>query len=308
MSSFKELKERFKKQQEEKKKGGNNFTNSDIYPFWQMNDGEEAIVRILPDANTDNPNPFPISVEYKEHNISVNGKDIKIPSLENWGENDPIAELSQKYYKAGDKEKGKYYWRDKVNLLRALIIKDPLPPDETTGEKAEGKVKRLRFGFQLMETLLAQIASDDIENEPWDLENGFNFKIKKTAQGNGKSSYAIGSGFVRNASSIKDYNIELIDLKELLPANPGRDKVQRLLDSHLTGSDYTEDDTDNNDATNDKRTSYVTENKKPESANSDAAINQFMDNVTDDDDDDDDVIRKIKERRQQRDAAKKTSE
>lgn len=303
--SFKELKERFKQQKEEqqqkKKNNKKDFNNSDIYPFWEMKDGEEAIVRILPDANKDNPNresPFPISVEYKEHTLSINGKDVKIPDLNNWGQADPIAELSQKYYKAGDKEKGKYYWRSKINLLRALIIKDPLPPDEN-GINCEGKTKTLRFGFQLMETLLSQIASDDIDVEPWDLKNGYNFRIKKTAQGDEKSTYAIGSGFVRNPSSVEDYEIELVDLATLLPPNPGRDKVERLLDAHLTGSEYTEDKDSIDDSENTSESNKSS--PKTEKNIEEKPASNFFEALGDDsNDDDDDIIAKIKARKKQK--------
>lgn len=252
--SFAELKAQFKKQQEDKKDGNKKFAkNNDVYPFWTMNDGEECIVRILPNANpeTDDDNPFPISIEYLENTLYIDNKMHKIPSLANWGEDDPIGALSQKYYKAGDKTKGKKYWRNAITILRALVIKDPLPVDTETGESAEGKVKTLRFGFQLKQALLAAIASDELDIEPWDLEKGFNFRIKKTATGkdeHGKEqfSYAIGSGFVRNPSDVSELvKDKLVDLKTLLPPNPGREKVERLLDSHLTGSTYSDaDDTD----------------------------------------------------------------
>lgn len=237
--SFKELQEQFKKQQEERKNRENRFVNSDIYPFWQMEDGEECIVRILPDKNEENPNPFPISIPYLEHTLTIDGRDRRIPSLVNWGETDPIAELSQKYYReeGRDSVNGKKYWRKKIDLLRAVIIKDPLNP-EGSEENVEGQVKTLRFGFQLMAVLNEAIASPDMDVEPWDLENGYNFVIKKTAQGKGNSTYAIGSGFVRRPSDITDMisDDDIIDLRTLLPANPGLTKVQRMLDAHLTGS------------------------------------------------------------------------
>lgn len=304
--SFAELKANFKKQQAEKEqKGGNKYQNNDIYPFWTMNAGEECIVRILPDANTENPLPFPISVELLEHQLLVDGKNRKIPSLENWGESDPIAELSQKYYKMGDKDKGKTYWRSKVNLLRALVIKDPLPVDTETGENAEGKTKTLRFGFQMMETLLAGIASDDFDIEPWDLKKGFNFRIKKTAQGKDKYgkeqfSYAIGSGFVRNASDISDANVELVDLQTLLPANPGLEKVQGLLNAHLSGSNYTDDDDDDGsedgEGTSTAKTAAKTPKPEPTPVES-SDDDDDAPSTAEGDDDDEDIIRRIREKR-----------
>ena len=305
--SFAELKAKFKQQQQEKEqKAGNKFQNNDIYPFWTMNAGDECIVRILPDANSENPAPFPISVELLEHQLLVDGKNRKIPSLENWGEADPIAELSQKYYKMGDADKGKMYWRSKINLLRALIIKDPLPVDPETGENAEGKVKTLRFGFQMMETLLDGIASDEIDIEPWDLKNGFNFRIKKTVQGKDKKgkeqyTYAIGSGFVRNSSDISDMNVELVDLQTLLPANPGLEKVQRLLDAHISGTNYEEDDDNQDNGDEEEKTSTTSKPSDDDNPPDDAPDTDPSDDATekdeDEDDDEDEIIRRILEKR-----------
>jgi hypothetical protein len=183
--------------------------------------------------------------------LHINGKEYKFPNLQTWGETDPISELSQKYYEQGDKEKGKYYWRKKTDLLRALIIKDPLPADDETGEKAEGKVKKLIFSFQLMEALNTAIADEEIKVEPWDLKNGYNFKIVKSAMpgkdkdGKKQYNYTIGSGFERSPSDISDKDIELIDLRTLLPEKPSREKIDRLLTAHLTGEDVVEDSDDN---------------------------------------------------------------
>lgn len=301
--SFKELKAQFKQEQEQKKSKNDSFQNNDIYPFWQMKGGEECVVRILPDANENNPAAFPISVEYLEHKLMLDGKQRSIASLETWGEDDPIAQLSQKYYKMGDEAKGKMYWRNKINLLRALIIKDPLPEDTETKENAEGKIKTLRFGFQLMGTLLAGIASDDIDIEPWDMKHGFDFRIMKTSQGkdkNGKEqfTYAIGSGFVRNSTDISDKGIELTDLNTLLPAKPTLEKVQRLLDAHLGNGEYDENDESGGDSEKEhddddtpekveKVSKNVKSDKKPDESSASVV-------EEDEDDEDDDIIARIR--------------
>lgn len=244
-NNFKELKNRLKKAQEEAANGGGNKLrkNNNIYPFWNMNLNESARMRLIPDANEENPNLF--YVEYKEHTLSISGKDRKIPCLQNYGEKCPICELSAAHYKAEGKEsvKGKYFWRDLITYLRALIIEDPLPPDEETKEKAVGKVKVQRFSFSLMKRLNEQIANDlGDDDNPFDLDKGFDFIVKSMPQAGSKHvNWLIGSGFARNSTSVpEEYrkNIELVDLKTLIPANPGLEKVQRMLEAHLSGEDY----------------------------------------------------------------------
>lgn len=236
--SLAELRERFKSQKDKK----SNFKNGDTYPFWDIKLEDSAIIRILPDGNTENPDMF--FIDKLEHFLPINGKNKKIPCIWMYGEKCPICELSQKFYKAGDKIQGKLYWRKKQSLFRAVIIKDPLPADET-GETALGKVKTIQFNFQLMQKIMEQISNEDdpLEELPWDSKKGYNFIIKKMKQGE-YDNYVIASGFAGKSTPIPaEYldSIELIDLKTLLPANPGEDTVHALLTAHLTGEDMPDD-------------------------------------------------------------------
>lgn len=253
------LKERFKK---EKSENTNSSYSGDMYPFWSMNDDERAVVRILPDANDDNDNLF--FVDKLNHVISLNGenKTIACPSMH--GEECPICELSQKFYKEGNKEKGKYYYRKKSSMVRVLVISDPLPPDEETHENREGKVMNTQFGWQLMEKIKHSIVNDfdDDDAYPWDLEEGINFVIAKTKSGD-YSKYDLGSGFERKASSVEELieefeelddidDIELVDLSTLLPKCKDYGEIENMLHAHLNGEDYEEGDSNDRDEDDDE--------------------------------------------------------
>lgn len=240
--SLAQLRERFKQQKTSKE--SKNFTSNDVYPFWQMSVDNQAVVRILPDANSDNPNVF--FVDKMEHTLSINGKDRKIPCLQMYGQKCPICEISRDFYKQKDEVQGKYYYRKKTSLARVLVMDDPLPPNEQ-GEKFTNKVCNTQFSYQIMEKIVEQI-SDDSENglecEPWNMDMGYDFIIKKTPQGD-YGTYAIGSTFKRKPSAIPDNlreGIELVDLTTLLPKNPGEEKIQALLSAHLTGEELNEEE------------------------------------------------------------------
>lgn len=226
-----------------KENNNNGGYNSDIYPFWTMEIGEEARVRIMPDLNEENP--FMFYTDRLEHKISINGEDKRIPCRAMHGEECPICDLSRKYYKeeGNGSKNGKYYYRNKTSLVRVLVVKDPLPANKDTGETYEGKVLNTQFGYQLMEKIKEQISSDDL-GDFTDFEDGFDFIIKKTAQGD-YGTYAVGSGFARKPTPIDldlRESIELIDLATLLPKDIGFEKVHNMLQAHLSGEEYEDED------------------------------------------------------------------
>lgn len=258
------LKKRF---QEEKNKGNDSKTFGEFYPFWKMQDDEEAHVRIIPFKGQGKAD-FPFK-DRLEHIISINGEDEKIPCLKMYGEECPICAVSQKYYKAKDEEKGKYYWRKKTSLVGVYIRKDPLPADEESGETYKGKIKVTQFANQLKTKFDTQLElllnNEDIEALPWDIKNGYDFIIRKTP--NGKyAKYDIASDFARKQSSLPDdiiEDFEPIDLDKFIPENPGLEKVQRKLEAHFSGEEYVDEDDDSsesNDAVKDKLSKLANKN------------------------------------------------
>ncbi len=244
LSRIELLKQKLAEEKQKKDSGGQQF-NNDIYPFWTMKTGESARVRILPDKNEDNASFF--FIDRLEHKISINGEDKRIPCRSMHGEDCPICDLSRKYYKEEGKgsKNGKYYYRNKTSIVRVLVIEDPLPPNEETGETYEGKVMNTQFGYQLMEKIKEQISSDDL-GDFTDLNEGYDFIIKKTKQAGGEyDTYSIGSQFARKPSAIDEdvqANVELVDLSTLLPKDPGFEKVYNMLQAHITGEEYHDED------------------------------------------------------------------
>jgi len=244
--TMKEIQELAKK----KTSGGDKqkFKNSDIYPFWLMAEDEIAKVRFLPDKNKENVLPF---IEKLEHKLTIGGNIRKIPCPKMYGHKCPICDLSQEYYKSegDDSSNGKYYYRDRMHLIRAIIIEDPLPPDSETGETYVGKTATLQLGFQIYEKIMEQLGTffDDDDMPPWDFDEGYNFNIKKVKQGK-YFKYDIGSSFDRKPSSIPDEyleNVELIDYRTLLPEEITYDKANEFLEKHMSGGVDDEDSLEN---------------------------------------------------------------
>lgn len=238
--SLDQLKAAFKKP--EQNEGGTGRPNN-YYPFWNIAEGQQAIVRFLPDRNQDNP--FGFVVEKLMHTLTINGENKSIACLKMHGEDCPVCKVSSEYYKKEDKENGKKYWRKKQHLAQGIVIEDPLKADETTGETHQGKVRFFALGYQLFQVIQAAFESGDLDAIPYDMEDGYDFVIKKTKQGD-YSTYAVGSRFKAKPRTLTDDEKEVakeqsIDLATLLPQNPGEEKVAGMLTSALTGASYTDD-------------------------------------------------------------------
>ena len=219
-----------------------NFTNN-YFPFWNMKVGERVVVRFLPDANEENPRGF--LVEKVFHNLEVNGQRRSIPCLTMYGDECPICKISQAYYKAKDEVNGKKYWKKKQHIAQVLVVEDPLPANEETGETHQGQVRYITLSFQLYNIIREAFASDELETIPYDYEDGYDFIIKKTEQG-GYASYNVGTKFANKPRALTEEELStvydsLVDLATLLPKHPGEDKVQAMLDAELNGEEYSDD-------------------------------------------------------------------
>lgn len=223
---------------------------NNYYPFWNLKPGEQATVRLLPDKNEDNP--FDFYVEKLTHTLIINGEQKTVPCLKMYGEECPICKVSSSFYKSKDEISGKKYWRKKQHVIQALILEDPLPPEQDTGENHTGKVRFLSLGYQLYSIIREAMESGELDVVPYAYEGGYNFIIKKTQQGD-YPTYTVGSKFARKPTDLTDEEIEfveehMVDLATLLPARPDIDKVNEMLEAALTGAEYQDENTSRSSA------------------------------------------------------------
>lgn len=233
------------------KSSNNNPGSGNYYLFYKMNDNEQARIRFLPDKNEENRMGF--LVEKVMHRLTINGEIKTVPCLSMYGESCPICAVSQQFYKReGDQSpNGKKYWKKKQHVGQVLVLEDPLPADPDTKENQEGKVLFVTIGFQLFNIIKSAIERGDLDEVPFAYNGGYDFIIAKTAQGkNDKgekvSTYALGSNFARKATSLDPDTIamckeNIVDLSTLLPSHPGTEKIEAMLESALTGTDYEEE-------------------------------------------------------------------
>lgn len=221
--------------------------DKNFFPFWQMDEGDHAVVRLIPDTNPENPMPF--FVDSFNHVLAIDGNDRKIacPKTFDRTAECPICDLSQKYYRENDKEKGRYYWRNKNSFVRLLVLENPLDVKDENGEAVDyvGRVCTSTFGKQIMQAIEEALSEfDDDQPVPWLLDTGYDFTIKKVKMGgDGADSYVTYafSKFAHRSSPIADEyrdGVELIDFKDMLADRPPLEKVQHYLDAHLGAVEF----------------------------------------------------------------------
>ncbi len=214
---------------------------SNYYRFYDMKPGERVIVRFVPDKNTNNPKQF--LVEKITHNLEINGKRRSIPCLSMYGEECPICKVSSEYYKVKDKINGKKYWKSSQHIAQVIVVEDPLPPNPETGKNRVGELMYMTVGYQVYSVIKEAFGSDELEYEPHNFENGYDFIIKKTQNGNGDATYSIGTKFANKPRALTEAELSTVyeksvDLATLLPRNPGLSTVQSMLDAEMSGTRY----------------------------------------------------------------------
>ena len=218
---------------EQKTTGGGDTRWKSFFPFWKAPKDSISVVRFLPDLDEDNPMGF--LVENLTHELVVNGKRETVACLKMFGEDCPICALSQKYYDEKDPEHnealGKKYYRKKGYIGQILVLETPVE------HNAEQLVKLIEFGPKIFKQIQSAFQSGDLENAPYELKGGYNFRIKKTQSGD-YADYGTSS-FSPKMTDVGDDVIEsitLLDLKHWRTPKTAREQLEAMLIADQTGS------------------------------------------------------------------------
>jgi hypothetical protein len=178
----------------------------------------------------------------------VNGKKKKIACLKMYGETCPCCEKSSEYYNAGDSKMGKMFWRKIDYVAQGLVINSPF---EFTWKPEANPVHLLSMSKQLYEKLETEIVKGDLDAMPYDMQNGYDFRIIKNKKivpsENGGPAKEFGnyadSGFARKSTPIPEsflQNLELLDLKNFRFAKIEREVMEAMIEAALTGRSFEE--------------------------------------------------------------------
>jgi len=205
--------------------GGDNA----IYPHWNMQEGKEAVVRFLPDGNSNNTFFWVERAMIKLPFAGIKGEtdsrpvQVQVPCVEMYNDGSVCPILSEVRGWFKDKsleEMGRKYWKKRSYIFQGFVTEDPLKEDNTP----DNPIRRFIIGPQIFQTIKSALMDPELEELPTDYLRGVDFRIAKTSKG-GYADYST-SKWSRRERSLTDQEkaaIEqfgLFDLSAFLPKKP----------------------------------------------------------------------------------------
>ena len=252
---------RAKLQEQEDKKSNNFSGGGDIYPHWNIKEGESTKLRFLPDK--DESNTF-YWIERLLINLTFSGIKgdpmskpctIKVPCMEMWeptGSCPVLAEIRPWFKDKALEDTARKYWKKRSYLMQGFVRDTPLdedrkPADSTDDKEAEevNPIRRFIFTPQIFDIVKAALMDPELEELPTDYEMGLDFTVNKTSGGQ-YASYAT-SKYARKESALTQDEMDAIekhglyDLASFLPKKPDAAHlavIKEMFEASVDGEPY----------------------------------------------------------------------
>ena len=249
MASLAEIRARL--QAAENKQGGQSAGGGDksIYPHWNMEEGQSATLRFLPDGNSKNTffwvERQMIRLPFAGIKGEMDSKQVmvQVPCVEMWEPNScPIlAEVRTWFKDKSLEEMGRKYWKKRSYIMQGFVRENPIADDATP----DNPIRKFIIGPQLFATIKAVLMDPETEELPTDYLRGLDFRITKTSKG-GYADYST-SKWARKESALTEAEqaaVEahgLFDLSTFLPKKPGEVElrvIKEMFEASVDGQPY----------------------------------------------------------------------
>jgi hypothetical protein len=226
MASLAEIRARL---QAAENKGGQSTGGGDrsIYPHWNMEEGQSASLRFLPDGNSKNTffwaERAMIRLPFNGVKGEMDSKQVmvQVPCVEMWGEACPIlAEVRTWFKDKSLEDMGRKYWKKRSYIMQGFVRENPIGDDKTP----ENPIRKFIIGPQLFTLIKGALMDPELEELPTDTLRGLDFRIAKTSKG-GYADYNT-SKWARKESALTEAEQAavdahgLFDLSTFLPKKP----------------------------------------------------------------------------------------
>jgi len=247
MASLAEIRARL--QAAEGNKGGQSTGgDNSIYPHWNMEEGQSATLRFLPDANTKNTFFWQERAMIRLPFAGIKGEGdskqvyVQVPCVEMWGEACPIlAEVRTWFKDKSLEEMGRKYWKKRSYIFQGFVRENPLTEDKTP----ENPIRRFIIGPQIFATIKGALMDPELEEMPTDTLRGLDFRVSKTSKG-GYADYST-SKWARKESALTEAEQAaiathgLFDLSTFLPKKPSDVElkvIKEMFEASVDGQPY----------------------------------------------------------------------
>lgn len=220
-------------------KQSSNTSWKNFYPFWKMETGEQAVVRFLPDLNEENPMGF--IVENLTHKLTINGQTKTVPCLSMYGEPCPCCDEAQKHFNEGNEDLGRKYYKKREYIGQIIIRETPFEVD------AEPVVKLISLGPKIFKLIQASFASGDLDEAPYELIGGYDFRLVKSQQGQW-ADYGLSKFSPRQSNVDEDLiaKMDLFNLTDQRTPKIDHAAMEAMLLADKTGQSYSNAPADDN--------------------------------------------------------------
>jgi hypothetical protein len=229
MASLAEI--RAKLQEAQSKSTGQSTGGGDnaIYPHWNMQEGKEAVIRLLPDGNPNNTFFWVERAMIKLPFAGIKGEtdsrpvQVQVPCVEMYNDGTACPILSEVRGWFKDKsleEMGRKYWKKRSYISQGFVVEDPIKEDKIP----ENPIRRFIIGPQIYNIIRSALMDPELDELPTDFLKGLDFRIAKTSKG-GFADYSTSkwSRRERALSDVEKAAIDthgLYDLSGFLPKKP----------------------------------------------------------------------------------------
>jgi hypothetical protein len=231
-------------------KGGQSAGGGDksIYPHWNMEEGQSATLRFLPDGNTKNTffwqERAMIRLPFNGIKGEMDSKQVmvQVPCVEMWGDACPIlAEVRTWFKDKSLEEMGRKYWKKRSYIFQGFVRENPIGDDKTP----DNPIRKFIIGPQLFATIKGALMDPELEELPTDMLRGLDFRISKTSKG-GYADYST-SKWARKESALTEAEQAavdthgLYDLSTFLPKRPGDVElkvIKEMFEASVDGQPY----------------------------------------------------------------------
>ena len=249
MASLAEIRARIAAQENKtQNKGSSTQSDNAIYPHWNIDEGAQATIRLLPDADTNNTFFW---VERQIIKLPFNGVKgdpnikqtvVQVPCVEMYGDSCPVLAEVRPWYKDDTlKELANKYWKKRSYIFQGFVRTNPLGDDKTPANP----IRRFIISPQIFTIIKSSLMDPEMEELPTDFLRGLDFNIKKTSKG-GYADYST-SNWARKESALTEVEqaaIEahgLYNLADFLPKKPNEAElrvIKEMFEASVDGQPF----------------------------------------------------------------------